>query len=161
MGCAQPRVLSQGRHGINGLGLFGWECCGNGDGIGNYSTGEGGWMGVPESRRAQSQRVAPAGIQARNWNLLEAEGVWRVPEVEAAAGKSSFMCFAWICIPSVASWHHLIKSADVPTQIQHSASSSRGKLVWKDLLGKLGPLVPKALQGSLAPMAFVGFLVQL
>ncbi|RMB93358.1 hypothetical protein DUI87_30052 [Hirundo rustica rustica] len=36
----------------------------------------------------------------------------------------------------------------------------RGKLVWKDLLGRLAPLVPRVLQGSLAPMAFVGFLVQ-
>lgn len=37
----------------------------------------------------------------------------------------------------------------------------RGKLVWKDLLGRLDPLVPKVLQGSLALMAFVGSPVQL
>ena len=38
--------------------------------------------------------------------------------------------------------------------------ASRVKLVWKDLLGRLAQLVPKVLQGSLALMAFEGFLVQ-
>lgn len=122
----------------------------------------GGWRGVLEPRRAQSQRVVPAGIQAR----LETEGVWRVPEVEGAAGKSRsrkfhFQRFAWICSHSRTSWHPVTKSSDIPTLIQPPASPSRGKLVWKDLLGRLDPLVPRVLQGSLAPMAFVGSLAQL
>lgn len=82
-------------------------------------------------------------------------------EQQENQGAESPGCFAWICIHSVTSWHRVTKSPDVPTQIEHPASPSRGKLVWKGLLARLGPLVPKVLQGSLAPMAFEGFLVQL
>lgn len=148
--------------------LMGWDCWDGSAGememgleitdplVAAQGRGVPAWMGVPKPRRAQSQRVAPAGIQAR----LETEGVWRVPEVEGAAGKSRSRKFCVLCTELHPLWHHLTKPSDVPTQIQHPPSSSRGKLGWKDPLGRRGPSVPKVLQGSLAPMASVGFLVQ-
>lgn len=144
--------------------LTAWDCLGGsagemGDGVGNYrsprgSTEEGGrmhgWVSLsPGELRAKGLRQ----IQAR----LDTEGVWRVPEVQGAAGKSRSRKFHVV----FTDLHPLPDVSDVPTPIQHPACSSRGKLVWRDLLGRLGPSVPKVLQGSPAPMAFVGFLVQL
>lgn len=78
MGCAEPRVLSQGKHSIHGLGLFGWQCWGNGAGMGNYrspcgSTGEGGWVDGGVS-------LNPGELRAKGWCLLEFRQGWKLKE---------------------------------------------------------------------------------
>lgn len=107
------------------------------------------WIGVPEPRRAQSQRVAPAGIQAGLGKLKEFGECLRWREIKE---QKNSVCSARICIHSVTSSRGTTSQNHLRRQHKPNPSLSiQGEAGLEGPPGKTGPIGPQGAPGKPGP----------